>query len=213
MTFTMPEKADGLTYAAGDVICHVGAPNVNAPTGLEALDTIVGSDYRNLGWQDVSGYLFKLDVTTKEIPAAGTLTSIRTVITGGSKTTQVTCLEALNPYVRALFDDVPVFPVATSPLKPATGTVASYVLPDPPGDNRYACVFDSVDGDKLMRLYCPNSKVTARGDEQVQQSDITTVQLTFTHYPGTIDSVTGIAKRYIDYGDGVTMTDYFTAAS
>src|SRR5215469_7907226 len=87
----------------------------------------------------------------------------RTVLTGGMKSAQITALEALNPFVRALYDDVPIFPVASSPLKPATATlIASYIVPDPPADNRYAMVFDSIDGTKKQRLFAPNCKVTAR---------------------------------------------------
>jgi len=207
------------TYAAGDVVAYVGLVNIAnpaVPVGFEDLSTLTpANSWRCLGWLDVSGYIFKNDETTKEIGAAGTLSSIRTVLTGGQKSSQVTCLEALNPYVRSLYDDVPIFPVASSPLKPATATlIASYVVPDPPLDNRYSMVFDSVDGTKKMRLFAPNVKVSARGDDQVQQADVESLQFTFTFYPGTINSTTpvqGVAKRYINFtGSGVSVASYFT---
>jgi hypothetical protein len=207
-------------FAAGDVVAYLGLPNIAStavPTAFEDLSTLSpAGSWKCLGWLDVSGYLFKLDETTKDIPAAGTLSSIRTVLTGGQKSAQCTCLEAMNPYVRALYDDVPVFPVASSPLKPATTTlVASYVIPDPPADNRYSMVFDAVDGTKRNRLFAPNVKVTARGDDQLQQADIEMMQFTFTFYPGTINqtptAVTGVAKRYLNFtGSGVTIAGYFT---
>jgi hypothetical protein len=59
-----------------------------------------------------------------------------------------------------------------------------------------------------MRLYAPFAKVTARGNDQVQQADIESIDITWTFYPGIIDDgtdqVAGVAKRYIDYGQDVT---------
>lgn len=319
-------KNNALLYAAGDVIVWVAPQNSTPPTGFEDVSTIPGASYKNCGWVDTSGYIFKLDETVKDIPAAGVLTPIRTILTGGIKSVQATLLEAINPYARALYDDVPIFPVTSSPLLPSsvppapvapvpttsasggtvlagtyqvkvsyvtasggetlpspagsivtTGSVstitvpspttspgatgwyayvsqaggsatavtrqqtagsptpigtgltltapptstgsaplaastagwqASYIIPDPPADNRYAVVFDSDDGIKQMRMYAPNAKVTARGNDQIQQADVTTLDLTWTFYPGTIGGVPGVAKRYIDYGQDVTA--YFT---
>lgn len=213
-------KNNAAIYAAGDVVAYVGLPSIAStavPTGFEDLSTLTpAGSWKCLGWLDVSGYIFKLDETTKDIGAAGTLSSVRTILTGGIKSAQATFLEALNPYVRALFDDVPVFPVASSPLKPSTTTqIASYVIPDPPLDNRYSMVFDSTDGTKKQRLFAPNVKVTARGDDQQQQADVEMLQMTFSFYPGTINqtpsAVPGVAKRYIQYtGSGVTVAAYFT---
>lgn len=208
MTVTQPpNKNNSLTYAAGDVLTWVGLPNVGMPVGFEDPNTILAATFACLGWIDVSGYLFKLDETTKDIGAAGTLSSIRTILTGGMKSSQFTCLEALNPYVRALFDDVPVFPIASSPLKPAVTppNIAQYTIPDPPLDNRYSMIFDSTDGLKHQRLYAPNVKVTARGDDIQQQADIESLQMTASFYPGTIGTGVGVAKRYIDYGQDVSV--------
>jgi len=209
VTTPVPQKYNQLLYAAGDVIVWVGKPNAGSPTGFEDVDSIASGEYVCCGWVDTSGYIFKLDETVKDIPAAGTLTPIRTILTGGSKSVQANFLEALNPYVRALYDDVPIFPLATSPLKPSATAphVASYVIPDPPDDNRYSVIFDSVDGAKSMRLYAPFAKITGRGNDQVQQADIEQMDLTWTFYPGDIDGDTGVAKRLIDYG--MDMADYF----
>jgi hypothetical protein len=268
-----PYKDNQLLYAAGDVVVWVGPPNLYPPVGFEDPTTIVGATYKCCGWTDVSGYIFKLDETIKDIPAAGVLTPIRSILTGGMKTCQVVFLEALNPNVQALFDDVSVFPGATSPLKPAAGRVdaacgttvgqtlvtdaatvagdvgkgvsgpgipvgativsvtastsfvmnvaatatapsvsltigtytAVYIIPDPPADNRYSLIFDSIDGVKRQRLYAPFAKVTARGNNQYQQGDITMTDLTFTFYPGTIGAVNNaVAQRCIGYGKDVS---------
>ena len=214
MSMPQPEKDNRLLYAAGDVIVWVGPPNQDAPVGFEDITTI--GSYVCAGWVDTSGYIFKLDETIKDVNAAGVLTPIRSILTGGSKTVQAVLLEGLNPYARSLYDDVPIFPLASSPLKPATTSpfVASYIIPDPPEDNRYSVIFDSVDGDKAMRLYAPFAKVTARGNDQIQQADVDSIDVTFTMYPGifddgTDDPITGVVgKRYINYG--MNMAAYFS---
>lgn len=211
-TPVVPQKDNELLYAAGDVIVWVGPPNTGAPVAFEDVTTIDG--YACAGWVDTSGYIFKLDETIKDIPAAGVLTPIRSILTGGSKTVQATLLEGLNPIARSLYDDVPIFPLASSPLKPATGNTVGYVIPDPPEDNRYSVIWDSIDGDKAMRLYAPFTKVTARGNDQVQQADVTSLDITWTMYPGIIDDgatqVAGVGKRYINYGKSVA--DYFATS-
>jgi hypothetical protein len=204
------QKDNSLLYAAGDVIVWLAAMNTAGPsTGFEDITTLTG--YYCAGWVDTSGYIFKLDETTKDVTGAGSLTPIRTILTGGTKSVQQTFLEGQNPYARALYDDVPIFPVTSSPLKPVGSTapfIASYIIPDPPADNRYAMIWDSVDGDKAMRLYAPNCKVTARGNDQVQQADIESFDITVTMYPGNVAGSVFVAQRFIQYA--TNMAGYFT---
>ena len=95
------------------------------------------------------------------------------------------------------------------PVAPQTANQSIYIIPDPPGDNRYSLLFDSVDGVKKQRLFVPNAKVTARGNDQIQQADVELTDLTFTCYPGTIGANTAaVAQRYLDFGN--PMTTYFT---
>lgn len=213
---TGPYRDNTLLYAAGDVVVWVGQPNVGPPLGFEDPTTLVAATYKCCGWVDVTGYIFKLDETIKDQPAAGVLTPIRTILTGGTKTAQCIFLEGMNPNVLALYDDVPIFPGSTSPLKASTTSTsalpinsATYIIPDPPADNRYGVIFDSIDGTKQERLYAPFAKVTARGNRQAQQGDIINTDLTFSFYPGTIGGVSGaVAQRSVNYGK--TMTTYFT---
>ena len=133
-TPVVPMKDNQLLYAAGDVVVWVGLPNVGCPKGFEDVASITAGTYACGGWVDTSGYIFKLDETMKDIPAAGVLTPIRTIVTGGTKSVQMNFLEALNPVPRALYDDVPIFPLdSTSPLVPSTTppNVASYIQPGP----------------------------------------------------------------------------------
>src|ERR1700745_920788 len=80
---TGPYKDNELLYAAGDVVVWAGIPNVGTPLGFEDPTTLTAASYQCLGWVDVSGYIFKLDETIKDIPAAGVLTPVRSILTGG----------------------------------------------------------------------------------------------------------------------------------
>lgn len=254
------------TFAAGDCVAYIAAIGTTAPVGFELL---TASMWHCLGWLDTAGGIFSLSHTTKDVGAAGSLTAIRTVITGGNKTLQVTCLEALNPYARALFDDVP--PTALAPVgrvdpgcgttsasavvtdaaaalgdvgskvtgtgiatgatiisvvagtsftmsanATATGSVSvtvtpnfsKYVLPEVPLDNKYCLVFDTIDGVKPMRLFAPSAKVTARGNDQIQQADAEMLQMTFTFYPTDINGVRGDLVRYMGYPTGKVPTSF-----
>ncbi|MDH6625727.1 hypothetical protein M2271_003538 [Streptomyces sp. LBL] len=188
-----------LTYGATDYLVYMAAVNTTAPTGF----TDPATPWQMLGWVTTDGGLFKIEEESKDIDAAGSLEPIRTLMTKSTKSLQVTFLEGLNPLVRSLYDNVPVLS-----LKPdATSGVASYDLPAKPNDLRYAYVFDSMDGDKRMRLFMPNGKVVERGDEQPQTQDVMPVQMTFRFYTGTSGAA---VKRSIDYG-AVDVSGFFPA--
>jgi hypothetical protein len=186
-----------LTFGATDYLMYVAPLNTAAPTGF----TDPARAWLCLGWVTTDGGLFKIEDETKDVDAAGSLEPIRTLMTKSTKSLQVTFLEGLNPLVRSLYDNVPV-----TALQPTTG-IASYDLPDKPNDLRYAFIFDTMDGDKRLRLYMPNGKVTERGDEQPQTSDVMPVQMTFKFYKGTSGAA---VKRFIDYGD-IDVSGFFPA--
>lgn len=184
-----------LTFGASDYLVHMAALNTASPAGF----VVPASPWLCLGWVTTDGGTFSIEDETTDIQAAGSLEPIRTLNSRSTKTIQATFQEALNPLIRALYDNVPV-----ASLEPTSGTV-TYDLPDKPSDLRYAFVFDTIDGDKKNRLYMPNGKVTARGEEQPQTTDVWGVQLTFTFYKGASSPA---VKRSIDYG-GVDVSGFF----
>jgi hypothetical protein len=187
-----------LTFGATDYLVYAAAINTTMPVAFADPAT----PWVNLGWVTTEGGLFKIEEESKDVEAAGSLEPIRTLMTKSVKSVQVTFLEGLNPLVRSLYDNVPV-----ASLEPTTETV-TYALPDKPSDLRYAFLFDSMDGDKRMRLYMPNGKVTERGDEQPQTSDVMGVQMTLKFYKGAANSAA--VQRSIDYG-GVDVSSFFPA--
>jgi hypothetical protein len=176
-----------LTFGATDYLVYVAPLNTAAPTAF----TDPATAWVNAGWVTTDGGLFKIEEESKDVEAAGSLDPIRTLMTKSTKSLQVTFLEALNPIVRSLYDNVPV-------SAEAGDRRASYDAARQANDLRYAFIFDTMDGDKRMRLYMPNGKVVERGDEQPQTSGEMPVQMTFRFYKGASNAPA--VKRSIDYG-------------
>lgn len=180
------------TFASGDCIGFLAPLGTDLPNGFEDL----AAPYVCLGWIDTGGYIYKLAEALKDVTASGTLDPIRTITTGAPKTLQANFLEPMNPAVRSLYDDVDI-----ALLQPATGTaIAVYDMPEIPSDNRYVCVFDTMDDDKAVRLAAPNFKVTTRGDDQPQQADAEMLNMTLQFYPANVLGVRTAVRRYINYG-------------
>lgn len=204
-------------FAAGDTVAYFApagtVPPVVPATGGYGTASMTGplpAPWICGGWLDTTGKTFKLTVALKDIMASGTLEPIRTIYQSAVKSFDANFLEGLNPMVRALYDDVPL-----NFLDPAGGPqgavprLAVYILPDVPTDNRYACVFDSLDGDKEMRDYAPNIKVTARGNDVATQADAEQLQMTLTAYPAPIGSVRSCLMKLINYGSLPDLTPFF----
>lgn len=192
MTAVLDTRDQALTFCGGDIIAYRAPLGTTAPTPFADLAT----PWLCAGWIETSGYTFKLGETYKEVMAAGSLDPIRTILSARTKTFQASFLEALNPVVVSLYDDVPI--ATLLPVSPATKV--TYTLPETPTDNRFAWVFYTIDGDKRIWNFAPSGKVTARGDDQAQQGDVTALQMTITLYPEMIGSVRAALQKTVDYG-------------
>lgn len=184
-----------LTFGSDDYIVYMATRDTAAPS----LMADPGAGWLCLGWVSTDGGTLKVDKTTKDITASGSLEPIRTLQVSSVKTLQATFQEYLNPAVRALYDNV-----AIESLSPTAGVV-SYALPDKPADLHYAFLFDTLDGDKKSRLYTPNGMVDSQGDEQPQQGSEAGVQLTFKFYKG---ATANAVNRVLDFG-GVDVSAFF----
>jgi hypothetical protein len=200
------DKRDAnLTFAAGDLLTYVAPLGTVLPSDFSDLDPDV---WKCPGWIDSAGYTFKFGDTIKEIAAAGSWFPIRVIVASRTaRTIDAIFLEGINPVARALYDDVPI-----SALKPPdSGTIVSYVASDRPWKNHYAMVFDGFDGDKKMRVACPDTFVSARGNDQVQQLDVDMLNCTMTLLPQDIDGEIGAYRRIIDYSTEPDTSAYFTS--
>lgn len=185
-----------LTFGATDYLAYLAPRDTASPTGFAA----PSGAWKCLGWITTAGGTFQISDEKKDITAAGSLEPIRTLMTRSTKTVKITYQEALNPMVRALYDNVPI-----STLQPTDG-VASYDLPDKPNNLRYAWILDTIDGSKRVRLYMPAGQITERGDEQPQTDDVWAVEMTATFYKGANNSPA--VHRTIDYG-GIDVSGFF----
>lgn len=164
-----------LNFAASDFLAYYAPLGTTLPVDFADL----ASPWICLGWMTQDGPDIKANRQTKDIMAAGSLVPIRTISTGQTRTLDLTAEEAMNPAIRALYNDV-----AIASLNPTAGVV-KYDLPDTDPNRRYAFVFDSIDGEHRIRTCCPNGKVTARGDDKRSTLDSNDLQMTFTFYKGT----------------------------
>jgi len=203
----LPTDADqrdaDLTFAAGDLLVYVAALGTTLPDDFSDLD---GNFWKCPGWVDSGGHTFKFGDTVKEVPAAGSWFPIRTIIASRTaRTIDTIFMEGINPVARALFDDVPI-----SELEPTEDTtVASFVPSDRPWKNHYCVVFDGFDGDKKMRIACPDAFVSARGSDQVQQLDVDMLNVTWTLNAAQIGDQWGAYKRIIDYSSTPDTSSFF----
>lgn len=180
------------TFASADCIGFAAAIGQDAPTDLSDVTT----PFICLGWIDTGGYIYKMAKALKDVNASGTLDPIRTITTGAPKTLQANFLEPMNPMVRALYDDVPL-----DLLQPADATtIAIYDLPEIPSNQHYCFVFDTIDGDKAVRLFAPDGMVIDTGNDQPQQADAEMLQMTIQFYPATVGGSRTALRRYVDYG-------------
>lgn len=177
-----------LTFAASDCLAFLAPEGTAKPTDFADL----GAPWICLGWVTQDGSDDKMNQQTKDLLAAGSIKPIRTIFTASTETVDFTFEEAVNPAVRALYDDVPI-----ATLSPTSGVVA-YDLPNVPSGNRYALVYDSMDGGLKIRDYAGHVMVTARGDDKRSSIDYNTLQMTFTKYPGPGNTPAG--SRLIDFG-------------
>lgn len=186
-----------LLFASSDFLWFVAPLGTTLPVDFSDLAT----PYVCAGWMTQDGPTIKSNRATKDIMASGSLTPIRTITTSQTRTIDVITEEAMNPLVRALYDDVPI-----ASLSP-TGGIVKYDLPDVDPDNRYVHVFDSWDGTKRIRTCCPNGKVTARGDEKRTELDVDQLDMTITLYKAADGSAS--VTQLLDW-DTIDVSAFFS---
>ncbi|MFE5332953.1 hypothetical protein ACFRCG_41875 [Embleya sp. NPDC056575] len=165
-----------LSYGADDFLVFVAPLGTPKPTDFTALT----SPWVNLGWMAKSGGEWTPNEERKELEAAGSLGPIATKITKADRTMKFVAEEAMNPLVRALYDNV-----SLTTLAPGTGGFIAYDLPDRPSRHRYAFLFCSEEsGGKRIWRYMSSGEVTGRGSDNNPTDDYTTIELTITGYPG-----------------------------
>jgi hypothetical protein len=156
-----------------------------APTGTAAPTSATSSlnaAFKDAGWISEDGLTKSVQEDVTDVPAFGTLVPVRKIVTKSEFSFKITMLEhnavSLNVYNRL----------------PLTGGSAIVIDPDDgtadwtEGTHRvqkYAAVFDLIDGANHKRCYCPSVEVTGRDDEQIKAAAVDSLGVTLTAYPGS----------------------------
>lgn len=122
-----------------------------------------------------------LSESSNKIKGYGLSQPVRTIVTESEVTFKVTFLET-NVVSLAIYDRLPL-------------TGADSVQPDSNGafsitegesrTQRYACVFEIVDGDNHIRMYCPSAEVTDRDGFTTKSGEVISRGVTLTAYPNS----------------------------
>ncbi|MGW1998152.1 hypothetical protein [Embleya sp. NPDC001921] len=165
-----------LAYGADDFLVFVAPLGTPKPTDFTALT----APWVCLGWMAKSGGEWTPNEERKELEAAGSLGPIATKITKADRTMKFTAEEAMNPLVRALYDNV-----SLTTLAPGASGIIAYDLPDRPSRHRYTFLYCSEEsGGKKLWRYMSTGEVTGRGSDNNPTDDYTNIELTITGYPG-----------------------------
>lgn len=159
---------------AGNSLAYFAPVGSTAPTTATADPAVA---FLDAGWITTDGLSIKVSESSTEIGAFGTFAPVRTITTKSTQTFDLSFLES-NPvslavYHRKALDDLDVTAV-TGVLNFSTGQSST---------ENYAAVFDMVDGDNLLRAYCPRTQVTDRGDIQIKGGEAVLYPVTLTAYP------------------------------
>lgn len=161
--------------AGGTGLCFVGPKGTTAPTSAVSVLNVA---FLDAGLVNTSGLVHKSSSSTKDINAYGLLQPVRTLNTGSTKTFDIGFLET-NPVTLALYHGKALgslIPDSTGMVSFTTGGATS---------QRFAAVFEIVDGANHIRIYAPDCEVTATGDFTAAASSEISYAITITPYPGS----------------------------
>lgn len=148
--------------------------------GANPATAIIPVAYKDAGMCDPSGLAMKVNETSKDIQAFGSLQVQRTLFTQGKQTFDVTFLET-NHTTLEIYHRLPIGATGTAG---ADGYISG-VVDGAPVIQTYAAIFDIVDGSNHLRAYCPNVQNTNRGDLNIPFGEAIKRPITLTAYPDT----------------------------
>lgn len=158
---------------AGNALAHFGAIGTAAPT---ATDSALNAAFKDAGWCSENGLAGKFSVSSTDIPAFGTFQPVRTIITQAKQTFDIEFLES-NPISLAVYHQL-----ALSALVPDMDGAFDFTT-GAASTQKYAAVFDLVDGVNAVRAYAPSVQVTDKGDFTVKAGAVVSYPVTLTAFP------------------------------
>lgn len=162
-----------------------------APTGSTAptdATTALAAAWKNAGMITDNGLTGKVNTSSKDVKAYGSLQIQRKIITDSSLQFDIAFLET-NQYSQAIY-----WGLSLSAISPTVGTGAFNFTFGTYTRQLFAAVFDIIDGTNRLRYYCPSVEVTDRKDFQVGNGQEISWGVTLTAYPNS----SGVALQQYD---------------
>jgi hypothetical protein len=137
--------------------------------------------FYSAGFVTEDGLEKALSESSTDVPAFGVFVPVRKIVTKSEITFKVTFLES-NPIAMAVYDRLPlagagsIVPDANGAFSIQEGTART---------QRYAAVFEIVDGVNHVRMYAPAVEVTDREGFKVSSGEAITRGVTLTAYPNS----------------------------
>jgi hypothetical protein len=137
--------------------------------------------FRSAGLVSEDGLEKAVSESSNDIKAYGIFVPVRKIVTSSEVTIKLTFLET-NPVSLAVYDRLPLSGVDS--ISPDASGAFS-VQEGASRTQRYAAVFEVVDGDNHIRMYAPSVEVTDREGFSVKAGEAITRGVTLTAYPNS----------------------------
>lgn len=141
--------------------------------------TALAAAWKNAGMISENGLTMKVNTSSKDVKAYGSLQIQRKLITDSSLTFSIEFLET-NARTQELY-----WGLAFNSLSPGVGTGAFSFTFGTYTRQLVAAVFDIIDGTNHMRYYCPSVEITDRQDVKIGNAQEISWGVTLTAYPNS----------------------------
>jgi hypothetical protein len=168
--------ANGAALSGGSTPAVAVAQTTPGVQATNAATASIPTGFLDAGLCDSTGLKVKTNVTSTDVKAFGSLQIQRTLMTDEKKTIDLTFLET-NPTAVAVYNSLPLSSVTAD----SSGFFS--VSTGLPQINRYAAVFDAVDGANHIRYFAPNVQNITPGDLVLTEGQPLTRAISLTCYP------------------------------
>lgn len=158
----------------GSSLSYFSPPGTAAPTDAS---TALAAAWLDAGWITSDGLSAKIAETSTDIPAFGTFSPVRTILTESKQTFEIAFLET-NPISLAVYHRK-----ALDALVPDTDDGSFGFTTGGAGSVPLQSTFELVDGANHVRAFCPHVEVTDRGDLNIRSGEAVTYPVTLTAFP------------------------------
>lgn len=166
----------GAAGSDGTGLAWFATTGSTAPTDAT---TSLAAAFKNAGLITENGLSGKVNTSSKDIKAYGSVQIQRKIITDSSLSFDIEFLET-NARTQELY-----WGIQFGTLSPTVGTGAFSFTFGTYTRQLVAGVFDVIDGTNHVRMYCPQLEVTDRKDFQIGNGQEISWGVTFTAYPNS----------------------------